>query len=236
MLESRAPREIPHCHGANICSLLMISIQSSPALLISLCEVCLPPLRLTHPTTKMSPPKKLSKSRSRVSASDSLTTMMESLTTQKRQLARDDEADVVLQFEDSYIIVSARIMSESSPVFREWLDSTSSDPDTRSPTNPQWLEMSSDVSAAHMKFLCALLHGHRLRSDYPGRDEPAVLSLLGGLAIMAKKAAWSTTSATLSRQTSYSHSRSASLGLSKTKSSEASTAMRVWPRLRTCWS
>ena len=113
--------------------------------------------------------------------------IMESLTTEKRQLARDDEADVVLQFEDSYISVSARIMSESSSVFKKWLSSDSSDPATRSATNPQWLEMSSDVSAVHMKFLCALLHGHRLSSDYPGTDEPAVLSLLDGLAVVAKK-------------------------------------------------
>lgn len=46
--------------------------------------------------------------------------------------------------------------------------------------------MSSDVSAVHMKFLCALLHGHRLSPKYPGKDEPAVLSLLGGLAVVAK--------------------------------------------------
>ena len=113
--------------------------------------------------------------------------IVESLTTQKRQLARDDEADIVFQFETSYIIVSARIMSESSAVFRKWLGSDSSDPASRSATNPQWLEMSSDVSAVHMKFLCALLHGHRLSSDYPGTDEPAVLSLLDGLAVVAKK-------------------------------------------------
>jgi hypothetical protein len=135
----------------------------------------------------MAPPKKLSKSRSRDSTSDSLAAIMESLTTQKRQLARDDEADVVLQFELSYIIVSARIMSESSPVFKKWLGLDSSNPTPRSATNPQWLEMSSDVSAVQMKFLCALLHGHRLRSDYLGKDEAAVLSLLDGLAAVAKK-------------------------------------------------
>jgi len=114
-------------------------------------------------------------------------TIMESLAAQKRQLARDDEADVVLQFEDSYIIVSARIMSESSAVFKKWLSSDSSDPATRSAINPQWLEMSSDVSPVHMKFLCALLHGHRLSPEYPSTDEPAVLALLDGLAVIAKK-------------------------------------------------
>lgn len=135
----------------------------------------------------MAPPKKLSKTLSRDSISDSWTAIMESLATQKRQLARDDEADIVLQFEDSYIIVSARIMSESSPLFKKWLVPDFGDSATRSATNPQWLEMSSDMSAVHMKFLCALLHGHRLSSDYPGTDEPAVLSLLGGLAVVAKK-------------------------------------------------
>jgi hypothetical protein len=135
----------------------------------------------------MVPPEKVSKSRSRDSASNALMDNMESLTTQKRQLAIDDEADVVLQFEEPYIIVSARIMSESSAVFRKWLNLDSGDSISRSATNPQWLEMSSDVSPVHMKFLCALLHGHRLSSEYPGANEPAVLSLLDGLAVVAKK-------------------------------------------------
>lgn len=47
--------------------------------------------------------------------------------------------------------------------------------------------MSNDVSAVHMKFLCALMNSHRLSSDYPGTDEPAVLSLPDGLAVLAKK-------------------------------------------------
>jgi hypothetical protein len=135
----------------------------------------------------MPPPEQLSKSRSRDCISDSLTAIMESLTAQKRQLSRDDEADVVLEFEESYIVVSARIMSEASPVFKKWLGSESSDSVSRSATNPQWLEMSSDVSVVHMKFMCALLHGYRLSSDYPGTDEPAVLSLLDGLAFVAKE-------------------------------------------------
>lgn len=113
--------------------------------------------------------------------------IMESLTIQKRQLARDDEADVVLQFEESYIIVSTRIISECSAVFSKWLCSDPSDSVSRSATNPQWIEISSDVSPVHMKFLCALLHGHRLSSEYPSTDEPAVLSLLDGLAVVAKK-------------------------------------------------
>jgi hypothetical protein len=135
----------------------------------------------------MASPEKLSKSRSRDASSDVLTAIMESLPTEKRQFARDDEADVVLQFEESYIIVSARIMSEASLVFRRWLGSESNGQASRSAANPRWLEMSSDVSAVHMKFLCALLHGHRLDSEYPGTDEPAVLSLLDGLAVVAKK-------------------------------------------------
>lgn len=48
--------------------------------------------------------------------------------------------------------------------------------------------MSSDVSAVHMKFLCALLHGYRLSSDYPDTvGDPAALSLLDGMAMVAKK-------------------------------------------------
>ncbi|GAB7323968.1 hypothetical protein MBLNU13_g07379t1 [Cladosporium sp. NU13] len=135
----------------------------------------------------MALPEELSKTRTRCSVSDTLMAIMESLTAQKRQLARDNEADVVLQFGESYIIVSARMMSQSSQVFKKWLDSISGDRAPRSATKPQWFEMSSDVSAVHMKFLCALLHGHRLRSDYPGTDEPAALSLLGDLAVVVKK-------------------------------------------------
>jgi hypothetical protein len=135
----------------------------------------------------MAPPEKLKRSRSQYSFEDSLMVILESLTAQKRQLAEDDEADLILQFEETYIMVSARIMSEASPVFKKWLSSDSGDPVPRSVTNPQWLEMSSDLSVVHMKFLCTLLHGHRFISEYPGTDEPAVLSLLDGLAAMAKK-------------------------------------------------
>ena len=78
-------------------------------------------------------------------------------------------------------------MCEASPVFKKWLGPDSRNLLQRSVVNPQWLEMSSDVSAVHMRFFCALLHGHRLAHDYPGTDEPAVLSLLDGLAVVAKK-------------------------------------------------
>lgn len=135
----------------------------------------------------MAPPNQPSKSRSRDSTSDSLVAIMESLPSQKRQLARTEEADVVLEFEDSCLMVSGRIMCEASPVFKKWLGPDSRNLLQRSVVNPQWLEMSSDVSAVHMRFFCALLHGHRLAHDYPGTDEPAVLSLLDGLAVVAKK-------------------------------------------------
>jgi hypothetical protein len=36
-------------------------------------------------------------------------------------------------------------------------------------------------------FLCALLHGYKLSPDYPGTDEHAVLSLLDGMAAVAKR-------------------------------------------------
>lgn len=113
---------------------------------------------------------------------------MASLPAYKRQLANDDEADLVLQFEDSYIMVSAKILSNASSVFKRWLGPESSGQDSRSASDPQWMEMSSDMSAVHMKFLCALLHGYRLSSDYPDTaGESAVFSLLDGLAMVAKK-------------------------------------------------
>ena len=134
----------------------------------------------------MASPGKLNKISSMESNHDCLMDIMDSLTTQKRQLAKDDEADFVLQFEQAYIIVSARIMSDASPVFKDWLLSDSSNQAPRSATRPQWREMENDVSAVHMKFLCALLHGYHLSSDYPGTDEQAVLSFLDGVAILAK--------------------------------------------------
>ena len=113
---------------------------------------------------------------------------MASLPAYKRQLANDDEADLVLQFEDSYIMVSAKILSNASSVFKRWLGPESSGQDSRSASDPQWMEMSSDVSALHMKFLCALLHGYRFSSDYPDTvGEPAALSLLDGMSMVAKK-------------------------------------------------
>jgi hypothetical protein len=100
-------------------------------------------------TVNMVSPEKPSSSRSRDSASKSLMDIMESLPTRKRQLAHDDEADVVLQFETSYIIVNARVMSEASPVFKNLLASDSHDQMSRSATNTQWIEMSDDVSEVH---------------------------------------------------------------------------------------
>ena len=138
-------------------------------------------------TVNMVSPEKPSSSRSTDSTSKSLMDIMESLPTRKRQLARDDEADVVLQFETSYIIVNARIMSEASPVFKDLLASNSHGQAPRSATNPQWIEMSDDVCPVHMKFLCASLHDYELSSDYPGTNEHAVLSLLNGMATVAKR-------------------------------------------------
>lgn len=115
---------------------------------------------------------------------------MEALRIDKRRYGKDGEGDVVLVFGKPYPMettVSRKVLTDASPVLKEMLESGASDEAPRSAANPQRLAISDDVSTAHMDFFCAILHGLKPAADYPGPDEHTWLSLLGGVAIIAKE-------------------------------------------------